>query len=129
MYAKQKNIINVIAVDDEEDAELLYTHFFEDEVAAGLINLTFINSPLECLKILPDLSGNRVILSDINMPEMSGFDLLQKIKSFDDSIKVLMVSAYDLKDYVDKCLDLGAEDFLVKPINFIELKNRILNLF
>ena len=125
----QKNKIHVIAVDDEEDAELLYTHFFEDEVAQGIVNLTFINSPLKCLDILPSLEGNRVVLSDINMPDMSGFELLEKIKDFDESIKVLMVSAYDLKDYIDKCFDLGAEEFLVKPINFIELKNRILKLF
>ena len=123
------NLIHVIAVDDEEDTELLYTHFFEDEVASGRIKLTFITSPLECFNLLPQIEGNRVVLSDINMPEISGFDLLAKVKSLDEEIKVLMVSAYDQRDYIDRCLALGAEDFLVKPINFIDLKKRILDLF
>lgn len=125
----QKNKIHLIAVDDEEDIELLYTHFFEEEIDSGEIELTFITSPLDCLSILKNLSGNIVVLSDINMPVISGFELLEKIKSINHSIKVLMVSAYDSSDYIDKSFALGAEDFLVKPINFLDLKKKIFELF
>ena len=125
----QNNKIHVVAVDDEEDVKLLYTHFFEDEIESGELELSFMTSPLECMKILSGMSGNVVVVSDINMPEMTGFELIEKIKSLDKGIKVLMVSAYNTSEYIDKSLALGAEDFLVKPINFLDLKQKILELF
>jgi DNA-binding NtrC family response regulator len=121
--------IQIIAVDDEGDARILYKHFFKSEVQRGEVELSFLTSPQECLDLLQNLKGKIIVLSDINMPGMSGFELLKEIKSNYPEVKVMMVSAYDIQDYVEKASQLGALDYIHKPVDFDKLKQSIFDLF
>ncbi len=69
-------MINVIAVDDEMDAKILFEHFFRKEVQDELVNLTFVQSADKCLDALSSVdSQNTVVVTDINMPGTSGIQL------------------------------------------------------
>lgn len=122
--------IQLIAVDDESDAKLLYDYFFRAPVEEGKLELTFISESEDFLKKVVKLrSSKTVVLLDINMPGISGIDLLKKINSQFPEIKVVMVSAYSENSTRRKCLDLGAEDYIEKPVDFDALKSKILSLF
>lgn len=119
-----------MVVDDERDVEHLFRQKFRREIRKKEIDLKFAFSGEEAVEILNSLSPLDVVLllSDINMPGMNGFDLLKVVKSDYPQLRVYMVSAYgDEKNY-DTAITLGADAFLNKPVNFVELKEKIFNL-
>jgi DNA-binding response OmpR family regulator len=73
----------------------------------------------------PDRADYALILSDINMPGMSGFELLQKVKIDFPELKVMMISAYGDDEHQTKAKNLGADDFITKPVDFKELEARL----
>ena len=116
-----------LVVDDERDVEMLFRQKFRKEVRQGLITLEFAFSGSEALELLESKQPPDVvyIFSDINMPGMTGFELLEAVKSQFPQIKVSMISAYGDDDNYDKAISSGAKEFFTKPINFDSLKQEL----
>lgn len=116
-----------LVVDDEKDVEMLFLQKFRKEIRSGEIEMVFAFSGKEALKILSDSNPPDVVyvFSDINMPGMSGLELLEKIRAEYPHIKVSMISAYgDIENY-QKAIESGAKEFFTKPIDFDSLKSEI----
>ena len=118
----------VLVVDDEPDVEALFRQQFRREVREGFYTLDFALSALAALAILDGASGEKIILlvSDINMPGMSGLDLLLIVKTRRPDLPVFMISAYGDADTVATALGRGADEFLTKPVDFPKLKQDIM---
>ncbi len=121
-----------LVVDDEKDVEMLFRQKFRKEVRKGLVELEFAFSGKEALELLHSKQPPEVvyIFSDINMPGMTGFELLEKVNSQFPQIKVSMISAYGDNDNYERAINSGAKEFFTKPIDFNSLKEemyRILN--
>ena len=121
-------MFNLVAVDDEKDVKVLFEHFFHQEVSEGKLNLIFETSAFECLDRLALLEGKTIVLSDINMPEMNGIELLKEISKKYPEVKVLLVSAYDQNRYFDEMQKWGAEGYISKPVDFVSLKEKVFKL-
>lgn len=120
-------MIKILVVDDETDVELLFSQRFRKEIKSGEVTINFAFSGEDALKYLRTLDPFDVVLvlSDINMPGMTGLELLKIIKKEFSSLKVMMVTAYgDDNNYKD-ARDFGADDFVTKPVNFTILKEKI----
>jgi len=116
-----------LVVDDEPDVETLFRQKFRKEVGKGIMELEFAFSGSEAIDILKSNDPPEVmyIFSDINMPGMSGWELLEKVKTEFPDIKVSMISAYGDLDNYDKAMDSGAKAFFTKPIDFDSLKKEV----
>lgn len=116
-----------LVVDDEKDVEMLFQQKFRKEIRSGSIVLEFAFSGSEALEILKSNDPPEVvyIFSDINMPGMSGLELLEKVKKEFPDIKVSMISAYGDQENYDKAMESGAKAFFTKPINFDALKEEV----
>ena len=116
-----------LVVDDERDVEMLFRQKFRKEIRSGLIELEFAFSGQDALDRLQSTQPPDVlyIFSDINMPGMSGLEMLEKIKSQFPQIQVSMISAYGDDDNYDRALKSGAKEFFTKPIDFESLKQEI----
>ncbi|MFN7919351.1 MAG: response regulator [Bryobacteraceae bacterium] len=119
--------MNIMVVDDEADVRLLYEQRFRKEVRSGQVVLHFALSAEEALAFLEKDDGDMLILSDINMPGMSGLDLLREVKSKRRDRKVFMVTAYGNEEYQRKAQAYGCDDYLTKPIDFGALKAKLLS--
>lgn len=120
--------MNVLVVDDEEDVKLLFEQRFRKEIKNGEIRFAFAFSGEAALQYLAQHQQEAVlILSDINMPGMSGLDLLKKIKEKEASPppKVVMITAYGDEENFNLAMSLGADDFLTKPVDFTQLKEKL----
>lgn len=116
-----------LVVDDEQDVEALFRQRFRKEIRSGLLELVFAFSGQEALDIIKSTNPPDIvyIFSDINMPGMSGLELLDLIKTNYPDIQVSMISAYgDEKNY-QKAINSGAKEFFTKPIDFDSLKAEI----
>ena len=121
--------MKVLVVDDEKDTEILFKQRFRNIIKSGDLILSFANSGEEALTFLESHSSEAVlILSDINMPGMSGLQLLQKIKQkfLTPPPFVMMITAYGDTENYNQAMELGADDFLTKPLDFNLLKEKLL---
>jgi DNA-binding NtrC family response regulator len=117
----------VLVVDDELDVEDLFKQRFRREIKSGALLCQFAHSGEEALAFLRNNGPTELvlILSDINMPGMSGLELLKQVKQSHASLKVFMITAYgDSKNY-NAAIAAGADDFINKPIDFDSLKTKI----
>ena len=119
--------VRVLIVDDEQDVETLFRQQFRREVRQGLYVLDFALSGKAALETLEGHAGEQVILlvSDINMPGMTGLELLPQVKQRRPDLPVFMISAYGDKDTVAMALLRGANQFMTKPVDFPQLKRDI----
>jgi two-component system, chemotaxis family, chemotaxis protein CheY len=120
-------MMKILVVDDEQDIKDLFEQKFRKEIKSKELEFVFTFNANDALAYLDSQNSEVVlILSDINMPGMSGLELLKeiKIKSFDPNPKIFMITAYGDEQSHRESLDLGASDFLTKPVNFIELKEK-----
>ena len=119
--------VRVLVVDDEPDVETLFRQQFRREIRQGLYTLDFALSGKAALEKLDGCIGNDIILmvSDINMPGMTGLELLPAVKQRRPGLAVFMISAYDDKTTVDAALERGANKFLAKPVDFSQLKQDV----
>ncbi len=119
--------MRILVVDDEKDVEILFRQKFRKEVKNKSLDLVFAFSGQEALDMLEKTEPPKVvyIFSDINMPGMTGLELLDKVKLRYPQIKVSMISAYGDKDNFDKAKESGAKEFFTKPIDFNSLKEEI----
>ena len=117
----------VLVVDDEPDVELLFRQHFRRDLRAGRFTMEFAQSAPAALQRITDATGVPLILilSDINMPGMSGLELLPKAKALRPDVPIIMITAYGDADTKRKALENGAEALLTKPIDFEMLRNEI----
>ena len=116
-----------LVVDDEPDVEVLFRQCFRRDLRAGRFTMEFARSASAALRRITDATGVQLILilSDINMPEMSGLELLPKAKALRPDVPVIMITAYADAETKRKALQNGAEAFLTKPIDFGVLRTEI----
>jgi two-component system chemotaxis response regulator CheY len=123
--------MKILAVDDEKDVQNLFEQRFRKEIKNGEVQFVFANSGNEAIDYLDHHNNNEniFILSDINMPGMSGLELLQKIKEkFENpSPVVMMITAYGDEYNYKQAMKLGADDLLTKPVDFNVLKQKLKN--
>jgi two-component system response regulator (stage 0 sporulation protein F) len=119
--------MRILVVDDEKDVEILFRQKFRKELKNSSLELVFAFSGQEALEFLEKNIPPKImyIFSDINMPGMTGLELLDIVKQRFPQIKVSMISAYGDKDNHDKAMASGAKEFFTKPINFDSLKEEV----
>jgi CheY-like chemotaxis protein len=117
----------ILVVDDEPDVEVLFRQHFRRDLRAGRFTMEFAPSAPAALRRITDAEGVSLILilSDINMPGMSGLELLPKAKALRPDVPVIMITAYGDTETKRKALENGAEALLTKPIDFVTLRNEI----
>jgi CheY-like chemotaxis protein len=117
----------VLVVDDEADVEVLFRQQFRRDLRSDRFTMEFAQSAPMALQRITD-AGDRsliLILSDINMPGMSGLELLPKAKALRPDVPVIMITAYGDAETKRKALENGAEALLTKPIEFGTLRSEI----
>jgi CheY-like chemotaxis protein len=117
----------VLVVDDEADVEILFRQQFRRELRSGRFMMEFAQSAPSALKRITDAEAVSLILilSDINMPGMTGLELLPKARAARPDVPIIMITAYGDADTKRKALEGGAEALLTKPIDFALLRNEI----
>jgi CheY-like chemotaxis protein len=117
----------VLVVDDEPDVEMLFRQQFRRDLRANRFKMDFAQSAASALQRIDEAEGDALILilSDINMPGMSGLELLPKAKAARPDVPVIMITAYGDETTRRKALEGGAETLLTKPIDFLELRSEI----
>ena len=120
--------MKILIVDDEKDVQILFEQRFRKEIKTGEMELVFAFSGEDALGFMKDHEHEAVlILSDINMPGMSGLELLRHIKEKYGKPPpvVMMITAYGDDENYNQAMKLGADDFLTKPVDFIALKEKL----
>ena len=115
-------------VDDEPDVELLFRQQFRRDLRDGRFANEFAQSAQGALQRITECDKDTsliLILSDINMPGMSGLDLLPKAKATRPDVPVIMITAYGDADITRKALASGADAFLTKPLDFSIVRDEI----
>jgi two-component system chemotaxis response regulator CheY len=123
--------MKILVVDDETDIQTLFQQRFRKEIKEHVMEFAFAFSGEEALNFLQEHIQEAVlILSDINMPGMTGLELLKKIKQKYENPPpvVVMITAYGDADNYKQAMDLGADDFLTKPVDFNVLKEKLKSL-
>jgi CheY-like chemotaxis protein len=117
----------ILVVDDEPDVEVLFRQQFRRDLRTGRFVMEFAQSAPVALQRIGDAQGVSLILilSDINMPGMSGLELLPKAKALRPDVPVIMITAYGDAETKRRAIDGGAETLLTKPIDFGALRSEI----
>ena len=117
----------ILVVDDEPDVELLFRQQFRRDLRAGRFTMDFAQSASMALQRIAEAHDQSLILilSDINMPGMSGLELLPKAKAMRPDVPIIMITAYGDAETKRKALENGAEALLTKPIDFGALRSEI----
>ena len=117
----------ILVVDDEPDVEVLFRQQFRHDLRANRFAMDFAQSAAAALTRIGDAGDESLILilSDINMPGMSGLDLLPKAKALRPDVPIIMITAYGDAETKRKALESGAEALLTKPIDFGALRSEI----
>ena len=117
----------ILVVDDEPDVEMLFRQQFRHDLRAGRFAMKFAPSGDIALQHIAEAAGVSIILilSDINMPGMTGLELLPKAKAARPDVPVIMITAYGDAETKRKALEAGAEALFTKPIDFGMLRGEI----
>ena len=117
----------ILVVDDEPDVEMLFRQHFRRDLRGGRFAMEFAQSATAALERIAEAQDQSLILilSDINMPEMSGLELLPKAKAMRPDVPIIMITAYGDAETKRKALENGAEALLTKPIDFGALRSEI----
>jgi CheY-like chemotaxis protein len=122
--------VSILVVDDEPHIADLFRQRFRRESRQGTFVMHFATSGAEALdrlaqEIQPRLAA---VLSDINMPGMDGLELLGEIKQRRPDLPVMMVTAYGDDERRRRAAELGAVEFITKPVDFDQLKEQLRQL-
>ena len=117
----------ILVVDDEPDIEHLFRQQFRRDLRSGRYTMEFAQSAQEALDRIAVVTDQTLILilSDINMPGMSGLELLPRAKAARPDVPIIMITAYGDAETKRKALERGAESLLTKPIDFVMLRSEI----
>jgi CheY-like chemotaxis protein len=117
----------ILVVDDESDVESLFRQQFRRDIRSGRFILEFANSARDALERASAIADPALILilSDINMPGMSGLEMLPQVKAARPNVPVIMITAYGDEATRKKAMELGAVGLLTKPIDFGSLRQEI----
>ena len=117
----------IVVVDDEPDIEMLFRQHFRHDLRARRFDMEFASSARGALELIERENGRRIILllSDINMPGMSGLDLLPTVKQARPDLPVIMITAYGDPETRRKAVERGADGLLTKPLEFTVLRAEI----
>ena len=117
----------ILVIDDEPDVEILFRQQFRRELRAERFTMQFAQSAAAALQAISDAATVSLILilSDINMPGMSGLEMLPKAKAARPDVPVIMITAYGDPETKRKALEHGADALLTKPIDFLALREEI----
>ena len=117
----------ILVVDDEPDVETLFRQQFRRDIRARRFTMEFAESGTAALQRIAEAEGASLILilSDINMPGMTGLELLPLAKAARPDVPVIMITAYGDAETKRKALETGAEALLTKPIDFGALRSEI----
>jgi len=119
----------ILVVDDERSMSHLIRQIFRQEIREDAYELLFAENGIQALSQVEQAPDLRVILTDINMPEMDGLALLRELDRHYPAIVVVMISAYADLAHVRQSMNLGAFDYLVKPIDPKDLKETVSRAF
>ena len=124
---EQSVTLLILVVDDEPDVEVLFRQHFRRDLREGRFTMEFAQSGDWALQRIRDAAGVSLILilSDINMPGMTGLELLPKAKAARPDVPVIMITAFGDAETKRKALESGAEALFTKPIDFLLLRNEI----
>jgi CheY-like chemotaxis protein len=122
--------MKILIVDDEKDVQFLFEKKFRKEQKSGEFDMHFAYSGEEALQLIrqPQMSNLKIVLTDINMPGMSGIDLLKILKENHAHLPVVVITAYDDAKNRMAAYRYGADDYVNKPIDFDKLKEKLLKL-
>ena len=121
----------ILVVDDEPDVEALFRQQFRRDLRAGRFAMEFAQSAPMAFQRITNAGEESLILilSDINMPGMTGLELLPKAKAIRPDVPIIMITAYGDAETKRRALESGAEALLTKPIDFgtlrIEIDSRV----
>jgi DNA-binding NtrC family response regulator len=117
----------VLVVDDEPDVEALFRQQFRRDLRSQRFMMDFANSATDALRRIGSTIEQSLILilSDINMPGMTGLEMLPKVKEMRPEVPVIMITAYGDPDTKRKAMESGASGLLTKPIDFTLLREEI----
>ena len=117
----------VLVVDDESDVEALFRQQFRRDLRAQRFVMEFANSAADALARIAGTIEQPLILilSDINMPGMTGLEMLPKAREMRPDVPVIMITAYGDPDTKRKAIESGASGLLTKPIDFSLLREEI----
>ena len=126
-YKSYIHQMKILVVDDEKDVQVLFEQRFRKEIRNKEMEFAFAYSGEDALTYLNQLHEAVLILSDINMPGMSGLELLRHIKEkhHQPPPVVMMITAYGDAENYNTAMKLGADDFLTKPLEFSLLKEKL----
>ena len=121
--------LKLLVVDDESDVQFLFQQKFRKEIKAGDIQIKYAYNGTSALEFIDSVENRTdyLILSDINMPEMNGMELLRKLKTKYPELLVMMITAYGDENNFNLVKDLGADDYFTKPLQFELLKEKLNN--
>jgi adenylate cyclase len=111
----------ILVVDDEPDLEVLIKQRFRKQIRDRQYEFLFAINGVDALNKIRDSEDLDIVLSDINMPEMDGLTLLDKMGQLNPILKAVIVSAYGDMDNIRVAMNRGAFDFITKPVNFEDL--------
>ena len=112
----------ILVVDDEPDLESLVLQRMRREIRQGTYEFQFAGNGEEALEVLTKNQDIDVVLTDINMPRMDGLELLSRMGALDQELRSVVVSAYGDMKNIRQAMNLGAFDFIVKPVDFSDLR-------
>jgi CheY-like chemotaxis protein len=114
---------HVLVVDDETDIETLFRQRFRRELRSGRLIMQFADTGRAALDVLEVIDPDVIVIfSDIEMPEMNGLELLERVRHKWPLIRVYLATAYDSPSYTQRAADLGAHGYFTKPLDFSALR-------
>ena len=115
----------ILVVDDEPDVEALILQRFRYKIRDEAVSFLFARDGVEALAVLKADDNIDLVVTDINMPGMSGLELLPKARAARPDVPIIMITAYGDAETKRKALEGGAETLLTKPVDFVLLRNEI----
>ena len=119
--------VSILVIDDEPDLEALFRQQFRRDLRSGRFQMEFATSAPAALKRAVEIREAPLvlILSDINMPGMSGLELLPMVRAARPDVPVVMITAYGDTETRRRAIERGAEGLLTKPLDFAVLREEI----
>lgn len=117
--------VRLLVVDDEKDVEALFRGRFRGELRRGDYQMTFETDPVQALKIVDESPDLEVLITDLNMPQMNGLELLTEVGKLRRPLKTIVLTAYNDLGNIRAAMMLGAFDFQVKPLDLEDLRATI----